>query len=267
MQPVRDHGDEFAVGGLALGVAHREPEIFLQGVQVTPVPGHLDGVADGPLHPGCCGAELPGHLGVENLGHGVDHIHVLHGHDDGLPQVLVALDVGGDPDLVDDGGDVGLQGLPGGDRQAGGGIFLRPVLRGQQTDALDNRRDPAGLHHVVVPALGGHFVGYGASGKAGQDQGAHDGIQDVVPVHAMQDQVHHQHIRGELLGQANGFLSVVCLTDHFQALLALQSFCQDAAEFLAGVGNENRFLVFHACVSPPWEGGNSAFPVSMFQIR
>lgn len=66
----------------------------------------------GPLHPGCGGAELPGHFGVEDLGDGVDHVHVLHGHDDGLPEVLVPFDVGGHADLVDDGGDVGLQGLP-----------------------------------------------------------------------------------------------------------------------------------------------------------
>ena len=30
-EPVSDHGDELAVGGLALGVAHRVPEVLLQG--------------------------------------------------------------------------------------------------------------------------------------------------------------------------------------------------------------------------------------------
>lgn len=71
------------------------------------------------VHPGGGGAEFPGDLGIQDLGHGVDHIHVLHGHDDGLTQVLVSLDVGGHTDLVDDGGDVGLQSLPGGGRAAG----------------------------------------------------------------------------------------------------------------------------------------------------
>ena len=46
-QPVGDHGDELAVGGLALGVGNRVPEILLKGLQVATVPGHLNGVADG----------------------------------------------------------------------------------------------------------------------------------------------------------------------------------------------------------------------------
>ena len=62
-------------------------------------------MADGPLHPAGGGLEGLGHLGVQYLGDGVDHIHIVDGDDDGLPQVLVALDVGGDTDLVDDAGD------------------------------------------------------------------------------------------------------------------------------------------------------------------
>lgn len=50
-QPVRDHGDELAVGGLPLGVGDGVSEIFLQRLQISPVPGHLDGMANGPLHP------------------------------------------------------------------------------------------------------------------------------------------------------------------------------------------------------------------------
>ena len=45
LQPVGDHGDELGVGGFALGIADGEAEVFLQGVQVTPVPGDFDGVA------------------------------------------------------------------------------------------------------------------------------------------------------------------------------------------------------------------------------
>ena len=212
-------------------------------------------MADGPLHPGCGGAELPGHFGVEDLGDGVDHVHVLHGHDDGLPEVLVPFDVGGHADLVDDGGDVGLQGLPGGSGAGGTLLPLRPMLGGQQPDPLHHRGDAAGFHHVVVPAPGGHLVGHAAPGKAGQDQRAHGPgfhrLQHVKAVHPLQDQVHDQNVRVAVLHQLDGLLAVPGLAHHFQALLGLDGLCQDGAELLAGVGNENGFLRFHADLSPP----------------
>ena len=71
MQLVRNQGDEFRVRGLAFGIGNRVAEEPLQGVQIPSVPGHLDGVADGPLHPGWGGAEVLGHLRVEHLGDGV----------------------------------------------------------------------------------------------------------------------------------------------------------------------------------------------------
>ena len=57
-------------------------------------------MSDGPLHSGRGGLECFCHLGVEHLGDGIDDIHIVNGDDDGLPQVLVALDVGGDADGV-----------------------------------------------------------------------------------------------------------------------------------------------------------------------
>ena len=71
MQPVRDQGNKLTVGGLSLGIAHGIAEEALQGVQVSPVPGDLYGVANGPLYPGRRGLEGFGHLGVEDLGDGV----------------------------------------------------------------------------------------------------------------------------------------------------------------------------------------------------
>ena len=71
LKPVRNQCDELAIGWLALGVAHRVAEEALQGVQISPVPGYLDGVADGPLHPAWGGLEGLGYLGVEDLGDGV----------------------------------------------------------------------------------------------------------------------------------------------------------------------------------------------------
>ena len=65
-------------------------------------------MADGSFHPAGCGAEVLGYLGVEHLGDGVDHIHVIDGDDNGLPQILIALDVGGNADLVDNIGHKGF---------------------------------------------------------------------------------------------------------------------------------------------------------------
>ena len=82
LQLVRNQGDELRIGGLAfrighgirgfaLGVADGIAKESLQGVQISPIPGNLDGVADGPLHSGRRGAEVLGHLRVEHLGDGV----------------------------------------------------------------------------------------------------------------------------------------------------------------------------------------------------
>ena len=71
LQFVRNQGDELRIGGLALGVADGVAEKPLQGVQISPIPGHFDGMADGPFHPAGCGAEVLGYLGVEHLGDGV----------------------------------------------------------------------------------------------------------------------------------------------------------------------------------------------------
>ena len=89
LELVRNQGDKLGVCGLSLGVAHSVAEEALQSVQIAPVPGHLDGVADGPLYPGRRGAEGLCHLGVEHLGNGVD------GVPDGPPGSL--LDAAGEP--------------------------------------------------------------------------------------------------------------------------------------------------------------------------
>ena len=71
LQFISNQGDELRVGGLSLGVADGVAEESLQGVQIAPVPGYLDGVPDCPLHSGRRRAEGLGHLGVQDLGDGV----------------------------------------------------------------------------------------------------------------------------------------------------------------------------------------------------
>ena len=71
LQLVRNQGDELRIGGLALGVGYRIAEEPLQRIQIAPIPGNLNGVANGPLHPAGGGAEILGHLGVEDFGDGI----------------------------------------------------------------------------------------------------------------------------------------------------------------------------------------------------
>ena len=71
-------------------------EVAVKGIHVSPIPCHLDGVADGALHPAGGGAVFLGDLRVEALGDGVDVLRLVHGEQDGIPQELVALDVSGD---------------------------------------------------------------------------------------------------------------------------------------------------------------------------
>ena len=91
---VSDHRDELAVGGFSAQVMDGVAEVAVEGVHITPVPCHLDGVADGALHPAGGGAVFLGDFRVEALGHGVDVLRLVHGEQDGIPQELVALDMG-----------------------------------------------------------------------------------------------------------------------------------------------------------------------------
>ena len=70
-QFVSDKGDEFGIRGFSLGIADGIAEKSLEGIQIPSVPGHFDGMADGPLHSGWRGLECFRHLGVQYLGDGV----------------------------------------------------------------------------------------------------------------------------------------------------------------------------------------------------
>ena len=89
------HRDELAVGGFTPQVMDGIAKVAVEGVHITPVPCHLDGVADGALHPAGGSAVFLGDFRVEALGHGIDVLRLVHGEQDGIPQELVALDMGG----------------------------------------------------------------------------------------------------------------------------------------------------------------------------
>jgi len=71
LQAVGNQGDEFRIGGLPFGIAHGIPKEPLQGIQIAPIPGYLDGVADGTLHPAGGRPEGFRYLGIEYLRDGV----------------------------------------------------------------------------------------------------------------------------------------------------------------------------------------------------
>ena len=71
LQFVGNKGDELRISGFSLGIADGIPEKSLQGIQIPAIPGHFDGMADGPLHAAGGGLEGLCHLGVQDLGDGV----------------------------------------------------------------------------------------------------------------------------------------------------------------------------------------------------
>ena len=93
---IRDHGDELRVCGLSAQVMDGVAEVAVQRVHIAPVPCHLNGMADGALHPAGGGAVALGDLRVQALGHRVDILRLVHREQDGVPQELVTLDVSGD---------------------------------------------------------------------------------------------------------------------------------------------------------------------------
>ena len=92
---VSDHRDEFAVGGLAPQVVDGIAEVAVEGIHIAPVPRHLNGMADGPLHAAGSGTVFLGNFRVEAFCHSVDVLRLVHGEQDGIPQELIALDMSG----------------------------------------------------------------------------------------------------------------------------------------------------------------------------
>ena len=91
---ISDHRNELRVRWFSPQVMDGIAEVAVESVHIAPVPCHFDGVADGTLHPAGGGAVFLGDFRVEALGHSVDILRLVHGEQDGIPQELVALDVG-----------------------------------------------------------------------------------------------------------------------------------------------------------------------------
>ena len=228
----------------------------MQGVEIAPVPGYLDGVANGPFYPAWGGLEGFGHLGVENLGDGVDNVHIVHRQDDGLPQILVALDMGGDADLVNDVRDHALNAGP--VHPAGRGIpgaLPSPDL----LHALHKDIHIAGLEHEVSNPQTGNRCGNIIRHKGRSRQGHRlpvqiaDGLQHTDAVLLAEHQVQHQHLGLSLIDQPDGLLSVARRSNHLEAIRTLQSRRQSGAKFLRTIRNQHGCLMIHTNLSCPLE--------------
>ena len=119
-------------------------------------------MADGALHPAGGGAEALGYLGIEHLCDGVDDVHVLHCDENGFTQILVALDVGGYADLVNDGGDQSLQILT-----AGRGF---QAAKTEQANAFGDAVQSTWLGQKEICAQCRRLVDHVAPGEAGHHQ-------------------------------------------------------------------------------------------------
>ena len=71
LKPIRNQRNKLTIRRLPLGIAHRVAKEALQGIQVSPVPGYLDGVANGTLHPAGGRPEGFCYLGIQHLRDGV----------------------------------------------------------------------------------------------------------------------------------------------------------------------------------------------------
>ena len=71
LQFVSDQGDKFGIRGFSFGIADGIAEKSLECIQIASVPGHFDGVTDGPLHAAGGGLECLGYLRVQYLGDGI----------------------------------------------------------------------------------------------------------------------------------------------------------------------------------------------------
>ena len=86
---IGDHRDELRVRWFSAQVMDGIAEVAIEGIHVSPVPCHLDGVADGAFHPAGGSAVFLGNFRVQALGHGVDVLRLVHGEQNGIPQELV----------------------------------------------------------------------------------------------------------------------------------------------------------------------------------
>ena len=108
-QFIGNHGDELAVRGLAPRIVNGITEIRIQNIHITAIPSDFDRMANGAFHTGARGLVLLCHTRIKLFCHRIDNLRVFDGHDDGIPKIVVSLNVGRHANLVQDLRDLNAQ--------------------------------------------------------------------------------------------------------------------------------------------------------------
>ena len=101
-QSVGNQRDKFRVGWLALVVIDGIAKKRVNGVHLPAVPCHFDSMADSAFHSGrsCIAFFCDG--GIELFCNIIQDVHVVYAHNDGFAHVVVAADMRGDTDFMQD---------------------------------------------------------------------------------------------------------------------------------------------------------------------
>ena len=206
-------------------------------------------MADGALDARRRGRERLGDLRVQDLRDGVDDVHVLYGDHDRLAQILIALDVRRNADLMDDGGDhcLDVDLLP-----PLGVLTELTVDRGHLVDALGHGVQLARLRHEILHAETRRHVGDVFRHKARQHQRCRRLVhltrpfQDRDAVQLRQHQIQYQDIRLRHAHKLCRALPVGCRTDDLIAGNLFQTAFDVIAKLLISICDQNFDTVFHS---------------------
>lgn len=102
MEALRKQRDQLAVGGLSPYRGNGVTNYLLQIIEIASSPGAFDGVPDSTLYPRFGRLKLFGNCGIEFLCDVLYKLVVSVGQDNRRPKIVIALDVGGNTQLVEE---------------------------------------------------------------------------------------------------------------------------------------------------------------------
>ncbi|MNC66535.1 hypothetical protein D3C75_1169440 [compost metagenome] len=108
-QLVGYHGNKFRVSRLGFGDINGIAEQVGDAVDVATGPGDFNRMADGPLYAGWSGLELLRDGRVERFGNGSENFNIVIYHRNGFTQILIAFNMRGYADFVDDRSNIGIK--------------------------------------------------------------------------------------------------------------------------------------------------------------
>ena len=193
---------------------------------------------------------------IQALGHRVDDVVVLNGHEDGIPQVLISFDMGRHTDLMDDFRHPHFQAAARGNGGLGGADGFHPLFAAQRQNAFG--------HFVGVEGLEKVIVGTGQHGlplqvvviKAGHHHklrlGSRGGLyafDHADSVEAGQKEIHDNHVGMPTLDTAEQLAAVFFDRFHIQTMTAHDVRTRDT-KMLTVICQQHLDLVFHLLMLP-----------------